>query len=390
VRQTRKKLDASLGCDIVDALINSRMSHSPTFMSIPDQKISEERYPPDLPRSDRAAWDLMAPSQRERAAKRVAAFKAWSDGELGVSDAVKLSGLSRSRFYRLAADWREAPGLKALSAAVGSGSAGSRLDPRAVNALQAVVAKVVRYNKGATVSQLVRLMVETANIPEGAELPGDTRLRRIVEDELRRVAGLGEAGGEVRFDCTAVNLPQADGRPHIMFTCLDKGTRAILGYSVHSTTDVAVGYGKAAADALERIQAGLAVLPWALRTKQMIFTAGTDTAKSIALVERLLAAGVQGSVQLTQLPKRFGRYYRELVGTRLGRIEITPARTAEGPAMPDAGDMTPWSAADAAAAIGVIVEQHNAGITSSLSEGRGGRVPEDLQLALRVLAESNA
>lgn len=347
---------------------------------------TEMSYPPSLPEDDRAEWALMAPSQRERAARRLAAFEAWFAGDLGIADAVKRSGLSRSRFYRLAADWRESPGLKALGAAVGSGASGSRLDPKAVNALQAVVAKVVRLNEGAKVSQLVRLMIEAANIPEGAELPGETRLRRIVEDELRRAAGQGEAGSEVRFDCTAINLPQENGRPHILFACLDKGTRAILGYSVQPTADVAVGYGAAAADALRRIETGLSALPWTLRTKQMVLTAGTDTDASIALVEKLIEAGVQGSVQLTQLPKRFGRYYRELVGTRLGRIEITPARTAEGSAMPDAGDMTPWSGAEANAAVGVIVEQHNADVVASLPNPGGGRVPDDLLLALETLA----
>lgn len=356
-------------------------------MSTSDIKEDGTRYPLGLPEDDRAEWNSMTPSQRERAEKRLAAFEAWFAGDLEIAEAVKRAGLSRSRFYRLAADWRESPGLKALGAAVGSGASGSRLDPKAVNALQAVVAKVVRFNKGAKVSQLVRLMVEAADIPEGAELPGDTRLRRIVEDELRRLAGQGEAGDEIRFDCTAINLPQADGRPHIMFVCLDQGTRAVLGYSVQPTVDVAVGYGAAAADALRRIESGLSVLPWALRTKQMVFTAGTDTDQSIALVEKLIDAGVQGAVQLTQLPKRFGKYYRELVGTRLGRIEITPARTGEELAMPDGGDMTPWSTADATAAVGVIVEQHNAEVIAGLSDLRGGRVPDDLQLALRVLAD---
>lgn len=346
------------------------------------------RYPPSLPESDRTEWDSMAPSQRERAVRRLEAFEAWFAGEIEIAEAVRRSGLSRSRFYRLAADWRESPGLTALGAAIGSGSAGSRLDPKAVNALQAAVAKVVRFNKDAKVSQLVRLMVEMADIPAGADLPGDTRLRRIVEDELRRVAGQGEAGDEIRFDCTAINLPQADGRPHILFACLDKGTRAILGYSVQPTVDVAAGYGAAAADALRRVEARLSALPWALRTKQMVLTAGTDADASMALVERLIEAGVQGAVQLTQLPKRFGKYYRELVGTRLGRIEITPARTLDGLAMPDAGDMKPWSTADAVAAVGVIVERHNADVVGAVSNPRGGRVPDDLLLALKVLAQT--
>ncbi len=344
------------------------------------------RYPPSLPENDRDEWDLMAPSQRERAARRLAAFEKWHMREIDIGDALKLSGLSRSRFYRLAAEWKAAPGLKVLGAAAGSGSAGSRLDPKAVNALQAVVAQVVRYNHGAKVSQLVRMMVEAAKLPEGVRLPGEPRLRRMVEDELRRVEGLSEAGSEVRFDCTAVNLPQQDGRPHILFVCIDKGTRAILGYSVQPIPDAPVGYAAAAADAVRRIDSDLLSLPWSLRMRQLLVTAGPDSTASIALLDKLLKAGVGGSLQLTQAPKRFGRYFRELVGTRVGRMEITPARTEQGLAMPDAGDMTPWTGPDAAAAVGAIVKQHNADVLKSFPAGPGGRVPDDLRLALDILA----
>ncbi|MBB3349278.1 hypothetical protein [Sphingomonas sp. BK069] len=344
------------------------------------------RYPASLPEADRIDWDLMAPSQRDRAERRLAAFELWKNNEIGIDEAVKKSGLSRSRFYRLAADWRAAPGLKALGAAVGSGSAGSRHDPKAVNALQAVVAEVVRYNHGAKISQLVRKMVEAADLPEGARLPGEPKLRRIVEDEVRRVAVMSEAGSEVRFDCTAINLPQEGGRPHIMFVCIDKGTRAILGYSVRPTPDAPAGYRAAAVDAISRIESDLSGLPWSLRMNQLLVTAGPDIPASIALVDKMLKAGVGGSLQLTQNPKRYGKYFREVVGTRVGRIEITPARTEQGLAMPDAGDMTPWTSPDAAAAVGAIVKQHNAEVLSTLPGAPGGRVPDDLQLALSILA----
>lgn len=352
-----------------------------------DGNDGNSRYPASLPEADRIEWDLMAPSQRDRAARRLAAFDDWIHKRIGIDEAVEKSGLSRSRFYRLAADWRAAPGLKALGAAVGSGSAGSRHDPQAVNALQAVVPEVVRYNHGAKVSQLVRKMVEAAKLPEGARLPGEPALRRIVEDEVRRVAVMSEAGSEVRLDCTAINLPQEGGRPHIMFVCVDKGTRAILGYSVQPTPDAPTGYAAAAADAAARIKSELADLPWALRMSQLIVTAGPDIPASIALIDEIEKAGVK-SAQLTQNSKRYGKYFREFVGTRVGRIEITPARTEQGLAMPDAGDMTPWTSPDAAAAVGAIVKQHNAEVLSNLPTALGGRVPDDLELALSVLAAS--
>ena len=43
-------------------------------------------------------------------------------GEQGLEDAVRLSGLSRSRFYRVAADWRTSPTLASLGAFAGVGA----------------------------------------------------------------------------------------------------------------------------------------------------------------------------------------------------------------------------------------------------------------------------
>jgi hypothetical protein len=93
-------------------------------MNEPDCTDINQHYPPDLPESDRAGWDSMSSSQRERAVRRLAALERWSAGEVGIDEAVLMSGVGRSRFYRLAADWRAAPGLKALGMAVRPGSSG--------------------------------------------------------------------------------------------------------------------------------------------------------------------------------------------------------------------------------------------------------------------------
>lgn len=341
-------------------------------------------FPTGLPESDCGRWAELTASQRAKAAIRLAAFRSWQSGEKSLEDAVTASGLSRSRFYRLAADWKVAPSLGALGVFTGSGAARERLDIGAVSALQAVVKDVVMLNEGASVSQLVRIMVERSNVYE-KKLPGALRLRQIVENEKRRIAATGEAGHTVMLDCTAINLPQAGGRPHVMFILVDKGTRLILGAAVGPSADATVGYARVTADVRARISSGLADLPWSLRVSQIYLTAGLDIAAAERVVLDLRRAGVR-TVQLKRVPRRYGGYFRQVVGERIARIAITPSRTERGAATPDNGDMTTWSAGEAAAAVAQAVDQHNAGVLVSLPDGEGSRMPDDLDKTLTLLA----
>jgi hypothetical protein len=342
--------------------------------------------PEALPEADRARWEGLTAAQRRRAVTRISAIERWNGDSIPIDLAEQESGLSRSRFYRMAADWRAAPSLSALGISVGTVGARTRLDPDAVNALQAIVSDVVAMNAGASVSQLVQLMVQRAGVPAEA-LPGTSKLRAIVEDEQRRVAATGEAGNVVRFDCSAINLPRNDGRPWILFGALDEGTRLILGAAVLAEADAAAGYRAAAQDARERLERIRDALPWAIRTARIEMTAGADLEASADLVRGLAAAGVRVRPQLASVPRRFGRYFRAVVGTRMGRVEITPLRTLEGTALPDNGDMTPWTQGEATVAVRTAVDQHNEALLAELA-GRGvGRMPDDLSLVLEHLAE---
>lgn len=343
-------------------------------------------FPSELPESDRGRWAELTAAQRASAARRLRAFRAWQSGEQSLDDAVKESGLSRSRFYRLAAAWKANPSLAALGAFRGSGAARERLDPEVIGALQAVVKDVVMLNEGASVSQLVRIMVERSGVEE-KKLPGALRLREIVENEKRRVAATGEAGHTVMFDCSAINLPQADGRPHVMFVLVDKGTRLILGAAVGPVADATDGYARVAADVRARLSNELAQVPWSLRVSQIYLTAGLDVAAAESIVFDLRKAGVS-TVQLKRVPRRYGGYFRQVVGDRIGRIAITPARTEKGAATPDNGDMNPWSQVEATAAVAQAVDRHNASVLADLPPGSSSRMPDDLDKALTLLASA--
>lgn len=343
--------------------------------------------PDSLPKADRERWSGLTDAQRETASARLAAFVAWRDGGIDVDTAAAKVRLSRSRFYRLAAAWRGAPSLAALGVSPAVDGARSRLDPEAINALQGKVGEVVRLNAGASVAEIVRHLVEASEVAAD-RLPGAVKLREIVEVELRRRAATHEAGHAVQFDCSAINLPREAGRPHILFACLDVGTGLVLGTAVGEEADEGLGYREAAQDARSRIAGPLARLPWAQRLARVEMTAGVDLDRAVAFIKRLETAGVAPLPQLARRPRRYGRYIRAVAGARIGRIEITPARTEAGAALPDNGNMKPWTKDQAKAAVSRAFDDHNAMLLPRLHEESDGRPPDELDRLLFILARA--
>lgn len=314
--------------------------------------------PERLPTSDQTAWSQLSPTRRKLAALRIDAIEQWHDGKIAINEASQRAKVSVSRFYRLAASWRDHPSLASLAVNRGSGAAARTRETKgdAVNALQAVVAKVVRAHGDASVAQLTRRTVEASGI-DIADVPSPVILRRIVESELRRVKATGQAGHELRFDCSAVSAPQANGRPWIIFAILDVGTRLILGMSVADSAVAMLGYRDAARDAVNKLD-GLPSLEWATRLTEVDIKSGCDKHATAELVERLNDA-VAAHVQHADSDARFGRYLKALVGDRFGPLSLTPARTLRGDALPPNGNMTAWDYPDIRAALEVAVTQHN-------------------------------
>ena len=295
--------------------------------------------PEHLPVSDQAVWAQLSPTRRDLALRRIDAIRQWQEGALKIDEASAQAKVSISRFYRLAASWRDHPSLASLAVFRGSGASARtrKTKGEAINALQAVVAKVVRAHGDANVSQLVRRMVEESGL-DIADMPSPMMLRRIVETEVRRTQAVGQAGYELRFDCSALSAPQANRRPWIMYAILDKGTRLILGIGVADSAVALAGYRAAAREALEMLDS-LPPLEWATRLTQIEIKSGADKLATASLIERLNSA-VAAHVQHADSDSRFGRYIKALVGDRFGPFALTPARTLTGEALPPNGGWT--------------------------------------------------
>jgi hypothetical protein len=336
--------------------------------------------------ADREQWASLTPTRRREAETRFEVFEAWNAGTIDAQNAIQRIGKSPSRFYRLAAEWREKPSLDALGVGIRAPRKREKLDPAVVNRLQAKVGEIVRLYADLSVARQARLLMDAAGFANGKPI-GLTTLRKIVEDERRRVDATGRLGYQIGLDCSAINLPQPNGRPYILYVIVDSGTGIALGYSVSATVDVVSGYAAAAQSALQWILREGANLPWAAHLVQTVIVSGEDDASSRQLVEGLQSVGLGGNVLRAISRRRFGSQFRRAYGERLGRIQITPARTLEGHALPDNGNMTPWPEAEARFELERTFADHNSSVIDRLEHREGSSPPESLLELLKKLKD---
>lgn len=338
----------------------------------------------DLPDADREQWASLTPARRREAEIRFEIFEAWNAGTIDAQDAIQRIGKSPSRFYRLAAEWREEPSLDALGVGIRAPRKRDKLDPEVVNRLQAKVGEIVRLYADLSVTRQAALLMDAAGF--GTSMPiGLTTLRKIVEDERRRVDATDRLGYQIGLDCSAINLPQPNGRPYILYVIVDSGTGIALGYSVSATVDVVSGYAAAAQSALQWIAREGANLPWATHLVQTVVVSGEDDASSRQLVEGLQSAGLGGNVLRAISRRRFGSQFRRAYGDRLGRIQITPARTLAGEALPDNGNMTPWPVEEARLELERTFADHNRSVIDRLEHREDSSPPKSLLELLQRL-----
>lgn len=293
------------------------------------------KFPADLlssppTASQRTTWEGLDDSARKVTRERLEAIRAWEKrtGGIAAKEAAKRADVGLSRFYKMAAEWRETGDLEALGTIKArQGRRSSKLDGEVVNALQSVVAGVVARNEDASVSKLVRLMLLESGVEDWKpprDIPSKMKLREIVETELRRSAAMMEAGHIVAFDCCALNWAASPTSPFCVFMVLDRGTRAILGYHVGLFDEDMRGHAAAAAVAvglIERLN-----LPWARDMLGLQIVMGTRRELYDCLTSGL-ETDFSISAKTASSARRFGRYILELVGPRLGQVVFAPKAT---------------------------------------------------------------
>jgi hypothetical protein len=296
-------------------------------------KFPEELFQPTATNEQRAAWETLDTVARRATFKRLSAIIRWDkpSGGITAAEAARTAGVGLSRFYKMAADWKDTGDLEVLGTIKArAGRRASKLDGEVVNALQAVVARVVSRNDGASVSHLVREMIDESGILERkprSSLPSKMKLREIVEAELRRSRALTEAGHQIAFDCCAITWAYSPASPFCLFLVIDRGTRAILGHHLGVFDDDILGHAAAAANALEALDR--LNLQWARTMMGIQIVIGADGARYAALVDAM-EKDLGISAKTASTAGRFGRYVKQTIGPRMGQVVFAPGSTISG------------------------------------------------------------
>jgi hypothetical protein len=352
----------------------------------------------------------MSPAQQRKALARIALLRRWHEtrGDLTASKAADLAEVGTKRFYEMASAWKanerlvdtEAQPETANSLAVlgafaspGRSTRKRRLDPRAVNALQAVVAKVVADRSGASIEMLRARLVEAARRwladhdaagSDAVSMPSKMIVRAMIEREIDRVGESQAIGHAVRLDHAAISLVDGEGRLHVAYMILERAVGMVLGFSLGSPGGVTAGYAAAAADAVARMGAA-APLPWAHSTSNLDMVRGGDEGALDRLVADLVGEKGLPAVTVTRQGE-YGRYIRQILGERIGRIYFRGSRTITREAGTDVASGA-YGADEARLRLNVEVEAHNRAVTDGLCGKRPP--PRNLIAALSRIASAS-
>ena len=334
-----------LHAQIIDVLpasgrVLSRMRTrvKPSKQSVPATVVDERllrAFGDPLPRIEADRWAAMSPKQREKALLRLDVLLRWPGrrGSWSAADAAEEAKMSTSRFYRMAATWadEEVRSLSVLGAfAANPTRRRSRFDEELLEDLRKRAADLVEGLPNKPRPSTEKLIDELLKAidPAGLKMPGRATLRAIV-DEARRAATVQlKVGEDLQFDCCACSIRQADGRPFILYPCIDAATGLILGFAFGSVDRSVEGHRAAAADVIERMPSWLAAnLPWATLAERAELVIGSDLQAFRSWETEVRARAGRVNVQGSNKNRRYGRYLKEHVGTSVGRILLLPPYT---------------------------------------------------------------
>ncbi|NCP23893.1 MAG: hypothetical protein GW854_07075 [Erythrobacter sp.] len=338
-----------------------------------------------LPEGDAVAWAALSPAQKLRATNRLTALERWHGDRKGwtVDDAANAASMGKNHFYSLAAKWEDVEsrslgvlGVQARAPRRRKSRHDKVLD-RVRSLADQIVGKEPEEQADRPPVSSVMQEIEASWTKADGKLPGAATLRGVVTEARRRRDMKSRIGGDLGFDICALDIPDAGGQPHVAYFCVDRGTGYVHGFRIDSVADSVSGHELLAARILASYtESEGAKLPWVDRTRNVEIVLGEDRVEARAWETRLKSvvskAGKAGPqkvhVQATHKPRRFGGYLRESVGTRIGRINLLPARTVLKPGAPPPTPMAGagYSVAEAEMRVELEVADHNEAILGQL------------------------
>ena len=363
-----------------------------------------------LPVAEVKAWAALSPKQKLRAIRRLEALRRWHGERDGwtADDAADAASMPRSHFYTLAAKWEDVESRSLASLGVHAKAPRrrkSRYDAELMEMISSAADDLVATephepkDKPPVTQVISRLRGALAH--EERDLPGDATLRGVITEARRRLVMKNKVGGDLAFDICACDIPDPKGEPYIAYVCVDRGTGYILGFRFDNVSDSVSGHAGLAAQVLKDEAAGICSdLPWIGQTRTVELVIGEDLANFRKWEEATRAAVAQagksgpGGVNLqgTNAPRRFGHYLKEAVGTRIGRIQLLPARTVPRPGAPAPSLLTgsPYTPIEATMRLELEVADHNVAVRDQLADGaNSGRMPVRVRSVFELIAKTN-
>ena len=342
---------------------------------------------------ERHLWSSMLPDRRTLTLKRIATVTDWVDrpGEMTAAEAAERAEVKVSRWYEIVGAWKATGTLSALGTFANQpGRRGPRLNGDIVNRIQAVLVPVVAerlaVDAGAKVGTIVTALQKHADL-ENLDLPHVNTLRSMVEREVRRVRGEQQAGLRPGLDAVACDLLRNDRTNHVVFAVIDRTARYILGFSVGRLEDSLSAYARAASDAIRRIEGPDAgAVPWADELKRVDVIVGDDFDAWDAVFRAHAGQRIAEVFDPVISDGRYGRYFKLVVGSSIGKLRIIPMRT-DGSGNVNS-DARVYSDAEALEAIEIDVARHNSEVRAASSTAGAPRPAPALIEMLRFIASA--
>ncbi|UAJ11075.1 hypothetical protein [Polymorphobacter megasporae] len=329
-------------------------------------------------------WAALSVAQRAKAMQRMTALSRWTgdDGKLDAKKAAGDAGVSVTRLYEMAKEWRTKRSLDSLGTFAGAPK--TRLGVHDAAIRRALVA-VFDANPQGSVRKLA-FDLEAAIGEHIEDPPSHNTLRRYVEEERRRREREDLAGNDLMLDCSACVLKPSDDVLMTAFVIVDRATQVIVGAGLGDVADSRAGYSRAARDGRRRLFRGeLGRLRWAERMARAEIVVGTDLSVWTGARERFAAAGVGCGVEMSTRSNRYGRYLRPATGLRIGTVVLMPTHTVSSPDGSVLKRVTSPTD-DHVARFSVEVDEYNATAMSGFSHGSNLPPPPDLPRLLELLS----
>lgn len=329
-------------------------------------------------------WAGLRPGERPDAVRRAVALTRWHADRGGwtADDAAAAAGVSRNRFYALAAGWEDEAGRSLANLGVGADAPRTRrsvFDEALLERLREAAARIVSRD-GADARSVSSMVPELAReIPTGAaggdagrKVPKTAALRAMLV-EARRLHELhGGLGVDFGFDLCACQLSDQQGRPYVLFVCLDVGTGFVLAYGFGDPARSLERHRALASEVLERWGPDSGqVLPWSRAPERVEMVVGLDRVPFRDWADAIredVRARSGANLQPAIAPRRFGRYLRKHFGSAVGRVRLLPSATRSPDEATDMSVLTNerYTLEDALARVGLEISDHNRDVLGRL------------------------